>query len=98
MARQCKVEGCPKLTNRTRCAIHESEQQRKRNADPRRIERYKGEWPAVRKRVLAAHPYCAICGTTRDLTVDHDPRGGYNVWCRPCHARQEGARRRGAVL
>lgn len=53
-------------------------------------------WRALRNKVLEAEPYCCVCGSTVDLTVDHKipPRGDeelffdfYNlqVLCRDCH-------------
>jgi len=28
------------------------------------------QWPKFRKMVIAKHPYCAVCGGTRDLALD----------------------------
>jgi 5-methylcytosine-specific restriction protein A len=30
-----------------------------------------GKWPTVRKRFLAVHPACAVCGTKKNLEVHH---------------------------
>jgi hypothetical protein len=94
--RPCIEPGCTRLTKRTRCATHQQQRDARRNADPRRIARYGGDWPAERAAIIAAQPWCSICYTAYDLTVDHDPNGGRNVFCRSDHAKVE-ARRRAQV-
>jgi 5-methylcytosine-specific restriction endonuclease McrA len=51
----------------------------------------------LRKLVIAAQPWCSLCGATSDLTVDHIiplKRGGetrldnYRVLCRSCNSRR----------
>lgn len=64
---------------------------------PSKHERgYGNEWARMSKAVRAAQPWCARCGTTSDLTVDHVKPGslerGVRVLCRRCHG-SVGARR-----
>ena len=80
---------CPRLTTRTRCPQCEREWQRQRNARPGRAI-YNGEWAAYSRAQREANPYCAVCGTSRDLTVDH---GGAGVLCRTHHSALEARRR-----
>ena len=63
---------------------------------------YDKAWYALARHAVAAHPFCAACGTTHDLTVDHrDPatRGkpgltlnDVQVLCRPCNTRKGDSR------
>jgi hypothetical protein len=95
----CTQARCPELVPRYGyCELHRRERNRKRNADPRRLERYGpgSGWDQERRAALEAQPWCGVCGTVTDLTVDHDPSGARNVWCRSCHSREE-ARRRAEV-
>jgi hypothetical protein len=48
---------------------------------------YTGPWYAYSRRRRKEQPWCSICQTTQDLTVDHDTD---QVMCRPCNS----ARRR----
>lgn len=64
----------------SRCPGCERARQRRRNQI--RTE-YQGAW---RRRSLAerrAQPWCSICGTTADLTLDHEHG---QVECRPCNS------------
>lgn len=71
----------------TRCALHRQSRTRIRNGNRR-----------FAKDVIAAQPWCSICGSTRDLTSDHVQalaRGGSNekpqrTLCRPCNSRLGG--------
>ena len=56
---------------------------------------YTGQWPTIRKALLAARPWCQACQATADLTVDHIvpvSRGGTHeghnlqVLCRRCNS------------
>lgn len=87
----CIEPGCGMLTKGRRCTRHESQRQRTRNADPKRIVLYKGDWPAESRRIRAEQPWCSVCYSERDLTVDHPTRA---VLCRSHHARLEARRRR----
>lgn len=59
---------------------------------------YDSQYRELRKEAIAAHPYCADCGTTDDLTADHivplsqggDPNGALAVRCRSCNSRRGG--------
>lgn len=100
----CTEPGCPELVpTYGYCPGHRRDRNRVRNADPRRRARYGRGWEADRQAALAAQPWCGfeledggICGAVEDLTVDHDPSGGRNVWCRRHHSMME-ARRRAAL-
>lgn len=52
-----------------RCRTCELDYQRRRNRA--RIQ-YQGSWKATSKRARRAQPWCSICGTTEDLTLDHE--------------------------
>jgi 5-methylcytosine-specific restriction endonuclease McrA len=56
---------------------------------------YLGDWPTIRRALIAAHPWCHLCGAGEDLTVDHIipvARGGNHertnlrVLCRRCNS------------
>ena len=54
---------------------------------------------ARRKRVIEAHPYCALCGTTKQLTTHHV--GGMKhltVLCEPCHSNYERQRQKRLIM
>lgn len=90
----CTTSGCAELVpTYGYCQRCRSERNRKRNADPRRRARYGAGWGAERQAALNAQPWCGICLSVDDLTVDHDPNGGRNVWCRSCHSKVEAQRR-----
>lgn len=65
-AKLCAVAGCLNVTHGSRCALHEAEHQRRRNAQPKR-RAYKD--PAYTSVPLVGS--CACCGATEDLTRDH---------------------------
>jgi 5-methylcytosine-specific restriction protein A len=107
VARPCIEPGCGQLTtNGTRCPDHAMlhAQIRTREHDrtrvrirPTREERgYDRAWRRIAARTIAAHPYCAQCGATEDLTCDHlVPRSlggtaadGVRVLCRRCNGRR----------
>jgi 5-methylcytosine-specific restriction protein A len=85
MLKPCIV--CGVLSGDSRCAEH----RRKRNTTARG---YGSGWQRKSRKIIAAHPWCAWCGASSDLTVDHIvalSRGGSSedsnlmVLCRPCH-------------
>lgn len=93
---------CGAPTNGTRCAAHERQRQRVRNA---RRTHYHGDWSARSRAARAAHleahgPVCP--GFERpahevdpsDLTLDHinprRPDQGFAVLCRSCNSRKGG--------
>ncbi len=65
---------------------------------------YGGSWRRFSLAVRRAHPYCAECGATSDLTVDHlDERDDstsirstaldrVRVLCRACNSRRQATR------
>lgn len=75
--------------------------ERPRHMDPSRQWRSSYRWQKLRSQVLEEQPYCGICFTTEDLTVDHrlavasggDPYDRDNCWtlCRS-HNSSKGAR------
>ena len=92
--RVCIEQGCPNLTRMTRCAVHERQRQRARNARPERVALYGGGWPAESRAIRAAQPWCTAEGWhAGGLTVDHPTRA---VLCRHHHGQLE-AKRRGQV-
>jgi 5-methylcytosine-specific restriction protein A len=103
VARPCIEPGCGQLTtNGTRCPDHATIHRQHRAEQRSRIrpsadERgYDRRWRTIAKRTIAAHPYCAQCGATEDLTCDHlVPRSmggtaadGVRVLCRSCNGRR----------
>jgi 5-methylcytosine-specific restriction endonuclease McrA len=59
---------------------------------------YTDAWLAIVKQAIRAHPFCAECGTSADLTGDHIvplSKGGTNtpsniqVLCRGCNGRKQ---------
>lgn len=63
-----------------RCYPCEQARQRARNASR---PQYAGAWRATSRRARKAIPYCARCGTTADLTLDHETG---QVECRSCNS------------
>lgn len=92
-ARVCIEQGCPLVTEGTRCVEHERAYQRAREARPsRRV--YDGSWDRQSRAARAAEPWChrvkadgSICGATTDLTTDHETG---TVECRPCNSSHRG--------
>ena len=79
--RPCSQPGCPNLSDRTRCSDHQRQHDAVRNASPERAI-YRGDWPAYSRQRRKAQPWCSVCGSPRDLTVDHTTD---MVVCRRCH-------------
>lgn len=67
-----------------RCYPCHLARERVRNQSPARKALYGGTWRATSKRARKAVPFCAICGTTADLTLDHEHG---QVECRVCNSR-----------
>lgn len=63
-----------------RCRPCELEFQRRRNQA--RLQ-YQGSWKGVSRRARRAQPWCSVCGTPYDLTLDHEHG---QVECRPCNS------------
>lgn len=72
---------CGARTRRTRCPRCESDWNRKRNAER---TQYAGSWRATSRAARKAQPWCSICGTPYDLTLDHEHG---QVECRVCNSR-----------
>lgn len=83
----------------TRCqAVADAQRDQQRGSASSRG--YGARWRSLARAAMAAHPYCAGCGATSDLTVDHVvpiARGGtptpenLQVLCRSCNSAK-GAR------
>lgn len=73
---------CNRLTTGTRCPPC--------TAERRKV--YGPEWQRLSRDARAAQPWCSICGSTEDLTVDHvEPRSlaaGVQTLCRRCNGRK----------
>lgn len=69
-----------------RCRPCELEHQRRRN---RARVQYQGSWKRASQRARRAQPFCSVCGTPYDLTLDHETG---TVQCR----RHNSAHRRDA--
>lgn len=63
-----------------RCQTCERNHQRARNAAR---TQYAGAWRTTSRRARQAIGQCAICGTTQDLTLDHEHG---QVECRSCNS------------
>lgn len=67
---------------------------------------YVADWRKLRAELLAEHPFCAWCGATKNLSVDHivpraqggaDDRSNLRVLCFRCNTRRRrGSQRVGA--
>jgi len=69
----------------------------------RKSELYGGNWKAIRKYVLEREKQCRMCGSMKDLTVDHvhnvslkefSPKEAYEqglavTLCRSCNSRKQ---------
>ena len=103
-ARPCSHPGCPNLTHGRFCEEHQKEENQRYERygrDPDTRKKYKGKWPAIRKRYVTAHPYCEICFERyhRFTPVEHVhhikplSEGGTNddenlmSLCLSCHSR-----------
>jgi 5-methylcytosine-specific restriction protein A len=71
--RVCLGPGCPQLTQRTRCTLHERERQRRRGTPAQRG--YDQSYQRARRELLATATVCAWCGLPGrqgdPLTADH---------------------------
>ena len=107
MARKKTCAGCftnhpPQDLTRGRCrdcarSYDRAKMARRRARRGTTSERgYDNRYRELRRQAIAAHPYCADCGTTADLTADHivplsqggDPHGALVVRCRSCNSRR----------
>lgn len=73
MTRPCLHHGCPELTARTRCLVHEREHQRARGSSAQRG--YGWRYQHARRALLATATLCTWCGYPPrpgdPLTADH---------------------------
>ena len=88
--RPCLADGCTELASATYCEQHRLA--KRQVTDKRRGNRpwYHGDWARLRKQAIQKHPWCAWCGATADLTVDHvtnrSVADGLQVLCRKCNS------------
>lgn len=70
---------------------------KERNRIRREQRGYDSAWRRLSQMMRAAHPWCAKCGSTKDLTLDHIislANGGTNdaanaqVLCRKCNSQK----------
>ncbi|MCR5510370.1 MAG: HNH endonuclease [Lachnospiraceae bacterium] len=101
--RPCSYPGCPNLTDRQYCEMHQKEMNRqyeKYDRNPLTKKRYSGAWVRIRKQYAEAHPFCEICFENGIITpVEHVHHklplneGGTNDFdnlqslCKSCHSR-----------
>lgn len=78
--RPCLNCGTPTRNPNSRCRPCEQQHQRDRN---QRRTQYHGDWATISKQARLAQPYCSLCGTTKDLTLDHEHQ---QVECRTCNS------------
>lgn len=64
-----------------RCGPHERTHQRNRNQARKPL--YGGTWQALSRRARALQPWCSVCGTRTNLTLDHERM---QVECRSCNS------------
>lgn len=84
-------------TRRGRCARCRREAERRRGS--RQQRGYTDAWLKLVASAIAAHPYCAECDSTADLTGDHivplsaggkSEASNLRVVCRSCNSRKGG--------
>lgn len=78
--RSCLDCGLRTRTTAPRCGPCERSRQRRRNAAR---SQYAGAWRATSRTARRRQPWCSICGTTDDLTLDHEHA---QVECRSCNS------------
>ena len=101
--RPCSHPGCPNLTDRQYCTLHEKEERDRYNKyerDPDINKKYGRAWQRIRTRYAAANPLCEQClkeGRIRSVEEVHHivplSRGGTHAssnlmsLCQACHNR-----------
>ena len=99
----CRYPGCSALTDESYCPEHKrlvAAQYNRYERTPDMKKRYKGPWPAIRRRFLAGHPLCEMClreGMYTEAREVHHilplADGGSHdtsnlmALCKPCHSR-----------
>ena len=89
--RACIEPGCANLTQRTRCPNHARQKEQRRTGR----DKYDYQWQQLSRQLRAQTPWCGVCGSGLDLTVDHPTRA---VLCRSHHSALEAERRSQARL
>lgn len=84
--RPCLDCGLLTRTTTSRCGPCQRNRDRARN---RARLQYQGSWKGASRRARRAQPWCSVCGTPYDLTLDHETG---TVQCR----RHNSAHRRDA--
>jgi 5-methylcytosine-specific restriction protein A len=90
----------PEEVKRSKCpsCLRTYEREKSRRRRSRQARGYTDAWLVMVKQAIRAHPYCAECGTSGDLTGDHIvplSKGGANtpsniqVLCRRCNSRKK---------
>lgn len=85
--REC-LECRARTSRTTRCPACEAKRQRERN---QRRTQYAGAWRGTSKAARKRQPWCSLCGTTSDLTLDHEHN---QVECRSCNSKHRREPRR----
>lgn len=62
---------CGELSDAARCEAHRPA--RVEHTETAAARGYDYQWRKLSQRARKAQPFCGVCGTTRDLTVDHTP-------------------------
>ena len=99
----CRYPGCSALTDESYCPEHKrlvAAQYNRYERTPEMKKRYKGPWPAIRRRFLASHPLCEMCLRENRYTearevhhilplADGGSHDASNLMalCKPCHSR-----------
>lgn len=78
--RTCIDCGARYRTGDSRCRPCELARHRKRNASR---TQYQGAWRKTSAAARRAQPWCSVCGTPNDLTLDHEHGV---VECRSCNS------------
>ncbi len=92
MALTTRCLDCGRRTKGSRCATCQARRDGARGTTTQRGYGHKHQRRA--RAVIAAQPWCTLCGRTRDLTADHiaplarggDPLGPLRVLCRRCNS------------
>ena len=86
--RLCIERGCGNITTRTRCEEHSPTMGI--NGLPR--TNYDSNWRKLSEQARKEQPWCTICGSTHNLSLDHvipgTTQGGLMVLCRSCNSRK----------
>lgn len=78
--RRCLDCGDTYRVGNSRCRPCELVKQRRRNAQR---TQYQGGWSRTSTAARRAQPWCSVCGTRTDLTLDHEHG---QVECRSCNS------------